>query len=79
VALPVVPGMRLLLCSDGLTKELTDVGIEHFLTTAPTVEDAVSELMNAALTNSGRDNVTLIVIDVIAVTVGHTESSVSPA
>ena len=35
--------------------------------------------MNAALTNSGRDNVTLIVIDVIAVTVGHTESSVSPA
>ncbi|MDH6277416.1 serine/threonine protein phosphatase PrpC [Aurantimicrobium minutum] len=79
VALPVVPGMRLLLCSDGLTKELTDVGIEHFLTTAPTATDAVSELMNAALTNSGRDNVTLIVIDVIAVTVGHTESSVSPA
>jgi protein phosphatase len=79
VALPVVPGMRLLLCSDGLTKELTDVGIEHFLSAAPTVEDAVTELMNAALTNSGRDNVTLIVIDVMAVTVGHTESTVSPA
>lgn len=79
VALPVVPGMRLLLCSDGLTKELTDVGIEHFLTNAATAEDAVADLMNAALTNSGRDNVTIIVIDVIAVTVGHTESTASPA
>jgi protein phosphatase len=55
------------------------VGIEHFLSAAPTVEDAVQELMNAALTNSGRDNVTLIVIDVMAVTVGHTESTDSPA
>lgn len=67
VALPVVPGMRLLLCSDGLTKELTDVGIQHFMTTAATAEDAVKDLMNAALGNSGRDNVTITVIDVIAV------------
>jgi serine/threonine protein phosphatase PrpC len=67
VALPVLAGMRLLLCSDGLTKELTDVGIQHFLTTCPTAEDAVRDLMAAALGNSGRDNVTLIVIDVLAV------------
>lgn len=67
VVLPVVPGMRLLLCSDGLTKELTDVGIQHFMTTAATAEDAVKDLMNAALGNSGRDNVTITVIDVIAV------------
>lgn len=68
VSLPVVAGMRLLLCSDGLTKELTDVGIQHFLSSSATAEDAVRELMNAALGNSGRDNVTIIVIDVIAVT-----------
>jgi serine/threonine protein phosphatase PrpC len=60
----VAAGMRLLMCSDGLTKELTDAGIEHFLVSAPTPEDAVEELMRAALNNSGRDNVTVIVIDV---------------
>ena len=60
----VEAGMRLLMCSDGLTKELTDAGIEHFLDTAPTPEDAVAELMKAALNNSGRDNVTVVVVDV---------------
>ena len=79
VALPVVSGMRLLLCSDGLTKELTDAGIEHFMSSAASCEDAVSDLMAAALGNSGRDNVSIIVIDVVAVSVGHTNSSDSPA
>ncbi len=68
VSLPVVAGMRILLCSDGLTKELTDVGIEHFLRTAATAPDAVDDLMKAALANSGRDNVTIVVIDVLGVT-----------
>lgn len=60
----VESGMRLLMCSDGLTKELTDAGIEHFLDSAATPEDAVTELLNAALANSGRDNVTVVVVDV---------------
>lgn len=68
VSLPVVAGMRLLLCSDGLTKELTDVGIEHFMRTAATAADAVEGLMKAALANSGRDNVTIVIIDVLGAT-----------
>jgi protein phosphatase len=60
----VEAGMRLLMCSDGLTKELTDAGIGHFLESAPTPQDAVDELMKAALANSGRDNVTVVVVDV---------------
>jgi serine/threonine protein phosphatase PrpC len=60
----VEAGMRLLLCSDGLTKELTDAGIAHFLESAATPQDAVDELVKAALGNSGRDNVTVVVIDV---------------
>lgn len=68
VSLPVVAGMRLLLCSDGLTKELTDVGIEHFMRTAATASDAVEGLMKAALANSGRDNVTIVIIDVLGAT-----------
>ncbi len=65
--LAVIPGQRLLLCSDGLTKELTDIGIQHFLATAPTAEEAAHQLMKHALDNAGRDNVTVVVIDVHAV------------
>lgn len=57
-------GTRLLLCSDGLTKELTDQGILHFLGSTATAQEAVEELLKAALGNSGRDNVTIVVIDV---------------
>jgi protein phosphatase len=65
---PLVPASRLLLCSDGLTKEITDVGIEHFLVTTATAEEAAHELLKNALRNSGRDNITVVVIDVLAVT-----------
>lgn len=65
--LAIIPGQRMLVCSDGLTKELTHVGIRHFLTNAETAEEAARELVRQALENSGRDNVTVIVIDVHAV------------
>jgi protein phosphatase len=65
--LAVVAGQRLLLCSDGLTKELTEVGIQHFLATAESAEEAAHQLVQRALDNAGRDNVTVIVIDVHAV------------
>lgn len=65
--LALIAGQRLLICSDGLTKELTDVGIQHFLATCDTAEDAARTLVQQALENSGRDNVTVIVIDVHAV------------
>lgn len=66
-SLALIPGQRLLICSDGLTKELTDVGIQHFLATCETAEEAARTLVKQALDNSGRDNVTVIVIDVHAV------------
>lgn len=66
-ALALIPGQRLLICSDGLTKELTDIGIQHFLATQETAEGAARELVRQALENAGRDNVTAIVIDVHAV------------
>ncbi|MCU1444825.1 protein phosphatase 2C domain-containing protein [Cryobacterium sp.] len=65
--LPVSPGQRILVCSDGLTKELTAYGIRHFLMTNPRAEDAVAALVTAALENGGRDNVTAIVLDVLSV------------
>lgn len=65
--LPVSPGQRILVCSDGLTKELTAYGIRHFLMSNPRAEDAVAALVTAALENGGRDNVTAIVLDVLSV------------
>src|SRR5699024_6435194 len=64
--LTLIPGQRMLICSDGLTKELTDFGIRHFLSTARTAKDAAEELVQQALQNSGRDNISVIVIDVHA-------------
>ena len=62
---PVTAGTRLLACSDGLTKELTEHGIRHYLTVGSTPLDAAGQLMDAALGNGGRDNVTVVVVDVL--------------
>jgi len=73
---PVRPGMRLLVCSDGLTKELTAYGIRHYLMSNSNPDDAAGALLAAALENGGRDNVTVIVLDVIEVLdlpAGHAE------
>ncbi|MCL2514552.1 MAG: protein phosphatase 2C domain-containing protein [Microbacteriaceae bacterium] len=64
--IPIVAGSRLLVCSDGLTKELTEHGIRHFLTIGTSAADAASRLMDAALGNGGRDNVSVIVVDVLS-------------
>lgn len=61
----VFSGQRIIICSDGLTKELTDTGIEHYLRETKTAEEACSALLQAALTNGGRDNVSVVVIDVL--------------
>lgn len=65
--LALIPGQRLLICSDGLTKELTDAGILHYLSESETVREAAEALVAAALGNLGRDNVTVLVIDVHSV------------
>ncbi|MFV0433751.1 MAG: PP2C family protein-serine/threonine phosphatase [Leucobacter sp.] len=66
-SLALIPGQRILICSDGLTKELTDIGLHHFLAANPGTEEAAQALVQHALENAGRDNVTVIVIDVHAV------------
>jgi protein phosphatase len=63
--IPVVEGARLLACSDGLTKELTEHGIRHFLVSSASAADAAGALMDAALGNGGRDNVSVVVVDVL--------------
>lgn len=58
----LVPGDRVLLCSDGLTDLVDDDAIAAHLR-APAVE-AATALVDAALQAGGDDNVTVVVLDV---------------
>ena len=62
--LPVEDGDRLLVCSDGLTSELRDEEIHRILSSRQHPQDAVDALIDAAIRAGGRDNVTVVVVDV---------------
>ena len=64
--MPVINGERLLVCSDGLHSELEDEAIRAILTMSGRPESAADALVQRANQNGGRDNVTVIVIDVIS-------------
>ena len=55
---------RLLICSDGLTDMVDSHTIERLLRQSDSTSEAASALANAALCNGGRDNVTVVVLDV---------------
>lgn len=65
--IPVEEGDRMLVCSDGLTGEVDDRKLLHLLSTVTDAQDAADALMQAALRAGGRDNVTVIVVDAVAV------------
>jgi PPM family protein phosphatase len=59
---PPQPGERFLICSDGLTLELSDAQIAAVLEKYPDPPTAARELIEHALAAGGRDNVTAIVV-----------------
>lgn len=62
---PAIAGDRYLLCSDGLSSELTDERITELLATGDP-QAAADELVSAANRAGGRDNITAVVVDVAA-------------
>ena len=62
----LILGDRYLLCTDGLTNEISDTEIAEILSTKPDPQDAADQLIQSALSNQGLDNVTAIVADVIS-------------
>ena len=58
------PGDLFLLCSDGLTTMVVDEDILGILAAAPTLDDAARELVRAANTGGGEDNVTVVLFRV---------------
>ncbi len=57
-------GDRLLLCTDGLTKELDDAAVEMLLASAGEPEAAARVLADAAHEKGADDDVTIVVVDV---------------
>jgi PPM family protein phosphatase len=59
----LTPGMQLLLCSDGLTEEVTDASIAAILARSElSAQECVDHLVLAALDQGGADNVTVILV-----------------
>lgn len=60
----VQPGDRLLLCSDGLTEELSDHSIASHLKSIRASEKAATALIDAAKDKGGRDNITVVLVTI---------------
>jgi protein phosphatase len=58
-------GDRLLLCSDGLTNEVTDDDIASTLRRVSDPVAAAQDLVEQARANGGNDNITVVVVDVV--------------
>ncbi|MEB4615201.1 PP2C family protein-serine/threonine phosphatase, partial [Leucobacter sp. M11] len=63
--LPVVTGVRLLICSDGLHGELDDEQLRALLTMGGKPGSLVPELIRRANAAGGGDNISAIVVDVL--------------
>lgn len=56
------PGDVYLLCSDGLTRELSDAAIEEILCGGGTLEERCAALVKAANRAGGQDNITCLLL-----------------
>jgi PPM family protein phosphatase len=67
--LPAEEGDRILVCSDGLPTEIDDARIDHILRSEAHPQAAADRLVREAVAAGGRDNVTVLVVDAVAVRV----------
>ena len=58
-------GDRILLCSDGLTNELSDERIASTLRQLANPQEAAHELVRQARAAGGSDNITVVIVDVV--------------
>lgn len=63
--IPAKAGDRLMLCSDGLSGELSHNYMARVLASVQHPQDAAEVLQMAALRAGGRDNITVIVVDAV--------------
>ncbi|MFM8866741.1 MAG: Stp1/IreP family PP2C-type Ser/Thr phosphatase [Ilumatobacteraceae bacterium] len=65
--LPVMPGDRFLLCSDGLVDEVSVEDVTALLRNTTDPKKVAQTLVNKAKESGGRDNITAAVLDVLSV------------
>ncbi len=63
--MPIVAGDRFILCSDGLVDEVLDTIIGDLATDIVDPQDVADRLVATANRNGGRDNITVVVVDVV--------------
>ena len=63
--MPLVRADRFVLCSDGLVDEVDDDEIHRIILANVQPQDCADALVAVAVENGGRDNVTVIVVDVV--------------
>ena len=63
--LPMVVGDRYVLCSDGLVDEVEDDQIALILRSQVHPQGAANQLVQMANDNGGRDNITVVVVDIV--------------
>lgn len=61
--LALVPGDRLVLCSDGLTNMLTDKRISEIILSAQSLDERLEQLIEEANQAGGKDNITVLVVE----------------
>ncbi len=64
--MPIIRGDRFVLCSDGLVDEIADAAITEILDANPDDPQAAAQaLVDAANEAGGRDNITVVIVDVV--------------
>lgn len=64
---PAELGDRMMICSDGLTSEVSEQRIAEILGTEPSPQRAAQLLTAEAVDAGGRDNVTVVIVDAVSV------------
>ena len=62
---PVQPGDRVLLCTDGLFREIDDRDLTSRMDATSDAAAAVDALVDAALARGGTDNITVAIADIV--------------
>lgn len=76
--LPIERHDRVLVCSDGLTGELSDERIAEVLLAMPDPQAAAERLVHEAIAAGGRDNITVVVVDATGVSDDTSGGSTTP-
>lgn len=71
-SLEAIAGDRILLCSDGLSNELSDNTLAQLASAPRPLNEAVEDLISAAKSAGGRDNISAVLLEFVDVDVAAT-------